>query len=908
MSDASFRDHDLQSPGRQRLEAVVDLGIAASIFVAPLFMGGRGPLGRFVFITIVCISAAAWCLRQALSQRGSWRWSGAEWLLMAGLGVLLLQLVPLPKPVLELLSPGAGKLLPLWMGANDASLAIGTWTQASLHPAATQAGLGVYVAYALLFLLAYQRLGTLEDIHRLLKLIACATCFATVVALLQFLFGNGKFLWIFEHSSRTTSDIVRGTFQNQNHLAQLLALGIGPILWWISTLASGSSASGSSASGSSASGSSGRSRSSFSSGRSRSLRSNPEFLTQALWVAFGVVIFAALLTFSRGGVIAVLLASSVALGIIVWKQLLGRRGVLAIGVVAGLMFLALGVFGYEPLARKLGTLRQSSSLEELSSGRAALWTSHTKIIPNFWPLGTGVGTHRDIYPTFLDKHFDVEFTHGESSYMQLLVETGLLGTGLVLFGLFMIFRAAIPLFTGTPPSALAAASIAVVPGLVASVLHSFGDFVWYIPACMTTTILIVAVAFRLRDLVAEEARGTTPDSASGTATNVIAVPQLGFAGATVICVALAVLATSLTYRPAKSALAWHAYRRLAREDQKVTADRTSVDRLAAMGGHLEKTISRDPSNARAHVHLAGIYLQRFDIEQLTAANPMPLSQIRDAALASQFPSRDAMNQWIDRAVGANRQWIDKALEHARQGVMLSPLQGEGYTFLASLAFLESPVEERKSAYIQQALATRPHDGRVLYVAGQEALLAGDVEQALDLWKQAFHQEKEIRDRLLRELSTIIPAGELLSRFDPDIPGCLALHWHYSARGDAAAAQETALYCIPKLEALTREQDGRRLAGTLRRLSEFYFATGAAQPGLAALQKSAEADPSHFETRQELAKQLLAASRATEALEHLQWCSLRRPDDKATQDMLARANRASVLEQAQQPPSDPAQIR
>jgi len=41
---------------------ILDLGILAVVFVAPLFMGGRGPIGKFVFISIVCLTAMAWAI------------------------------------------------------------------------------------------------------------------------------------------------------------------------------------------------------------------------------------------------------------------------------------------------------------------------------------------------------------------------------------------------------------------------------------------------------------------------------------------------------------------------------------------------------------------------------------------------------------------------------------------------------------------------------------------------------------------------------------------------------------------------------------------------------------------------------------------------------------------------------
>ena len=71
-----------------------------------------------------------------------------------------------------------------------------------------------------------------------------------VVGVAQYLFGNGKFLWIYQHPYRDTFDAVQGPFIDKNHFAHLLALGVtaidldtaaspaeprtrrGRLLWW----------------------------------------------------------------------------------------------------------------------------------------------------------------------------------------------------------------------------------------------------------------------------------------------------------------------------------------------------------------------------------------------------------------------------------------------------------------------------------------------------------------------------------------------------------------------------------------------------------------------------------------------------------------------------------------------------
>ena len=61
----------------------------------------------------------------------------------------------------------------------------------------------------------------------------------------------------------------------------------------------------------------------------------------------------------------------------------------------------------------------------------------------------------------------------------------------------------------------------------------------------------------------------------------------------------------------------------------------TASRLNAMAMHLAETLRRDPHHPRANVRMAAIYLRQFDAQQQTSENPMPLNQIRDAALASQ---------------------------------------------------------------------------------------------------------------------------------------------------------------------------------------------------------------------------------------------------------------------------------
>ncbi len=871
-----------------RLTLAVDFGLASSVLVAPLFMGGRGGVGRFVLIAIVAITVTLWCIRQCLAENAPWRRSTAEWFLLAGLGVLLLQLLPLPLGLLNSLSPSIAEVLPLWSSTGESAWHLGTWRQISLHPAATQGGLAIYLAYALLFWVTVQRLERVQDVERLLKLIAVATCWLAVLGLTQFLFSNGKFLWVFEHASRTTRDVVKGPFQNQNHLAHMLALGMGPLLWWLASLK-----------GSQPAGKRGRDRTS-SSWSQRTIGAAGQI--QALWLACGVVAFAGLLTFSRGGVLAMLLAVSIAVILLSWKKMLDRQAMMTTLGIAVVMIVALSIYGYEPLARKLGTLRESQRIDELSYGRWALWSAHLQAIPDFWLAGAGVGTHRDIYPTYLNEQFDVEFTHGESGYLQLLLETGVLGTSFVVLGLGLVFRWVYLVLRRAQDPATVACAVAILPGLVASVFHSIADFVWYIPACVTTTVLLVAAVVRLQSEIVSQTSSDASLQKHAASTSVL-LPRAAWCTLAVGGCVMGAALMSGTYPAAAAANSWNAYRRDASAASVKQATSPTSEQLATLTQHVETTVARHPQDARAHVHLAGLYLQQFDVAQQQAVNPLPLSQIRDAALASQFPSKTEQDAWLDRAVGENRHWFDRALEHARQAVRLCPLQGEGYALLASLTFLDGPQVDRKRQYLEQALKLRPYNSRVLFVAGKESALDGDIEGAMVHWKKAFHGESAVRGELIRELSTVIPPQDLIEAFAPDDTGFQALLDHYRRTGDVESGQIVAHGYIQRLTQNLRAPTQPQQAKTWERLATLHAFVGEKAEAVQAAERAVQLDSTNYSLRLQFGRLLLDAERFGEAYEQLAWCSRRRPNDTTIQRLMATAHRASLAQQPAPPSVD-----
>jgi O-antigen ligase len=864
-----------ESPLARGLMWLTDLALAAVVFFAPLFMGGRHDVGRLVYVACVSVAAVGCLGRLCLSRNARWRLSGAEPLMMAGMLLLALQLVPLPSSVLERVSPEIVRLLPAWSSHGDTSAALGTWNQLTLTPRDTQRGLVTFLAHCLLFLVVVQRIRDRSDAERLLRWLALAAIGMAVLGLAQLFFGNGKFLWVYEHPERDTFRVVRGSFSNQNHLAHFLILGLGPIFWWIQRLGPPGPAA----------------TSGFASGGSS------PYARPFLLIGAGVVLTAILLTFSRGGVVTASIACLAVMILMARCGLWKHRAWLGLGGMAAVLIAALGIYGYEPLARKMTTLRDSRTLDELCHGRNALWEAHLLAIPKFLVTGTGAGSHREIYETYMRESFDTEFTHGESGYLHLTLEMGMVGLSVALAAILLAWSWCLRVCLGPADDAFGSAAIAVMAGLLASAVHSLADFVWYIPACLSLTVILAACGCRIYQLNRFRLSLTSPDG-------IVRRPrQLACPTPVAVTVAVGVLLLSAMMIADRlpSALAaphWDAYFRLslaeqaARPEDSEASDESSV----AMLEHLRQVLTHEPHHARAHLRLAGLSLREFDRRQRQSENPMPLSQIRDAALASQFGSTEALAGWLSVVLADRRPWLDLARWHTQQALLGCPLYGAGYVYLAELGFLDGQGAEAKQAYVQQALTVQPYCGVVLLAAGDEAALAGAADEALELWKRAFHQDRRPRQEIIERLAAQVPATEFVEYFQPDTDGLARMFTYYRRQNLVAQALE-----IADAYAHALQTDAGRLQGEeasrrwMQAAAVYEFAKNPAK-FVSAARHAVLLNPNDFSHRRVLIRALVSNREYAQAVEHLQWCISRQPDDARLRDELQRVYRQHLTSQ------------
>ncbi len=334
-----------------------------------------------------------------------------------------LQLLPLPGVLLGWLSPRLHELLPLWSSDAPTAAALGRWSTVSLVPAETRSSLVVMLTYGLLFCVAVQYLRTVERVERLLRWVAWSAVVLAIVGLLQYFLGNGRYLWIYEHPYRTTHGVVLGPFANPNHFAHFLALGVGPLVWLLQ-----------------------RSIQAHREARrlaGKWLACESAAASWALWwhvFALGIVLLAGLLTYSRSGVAMMFLAAAVSAGLMYHAGLLGRRMLRVLAMIFLMIGVTLAAHGYQRDCERLGDYA-GGSLEKLikNGARSKIWRADVRALGDFWMLGSGMGSHREVYPRYFTDPRSIEFKHVENGYLQVALESGLAGLAVLLGGMLCCF-------------------------------------------------------------------------------------------------------------------------------------------------------------------------------------------------------------------------------------------------------------------------------------------------------------------------------------------------------------------------------------------------------------------------------------------------------------------------------------
>ena len=644
------------TPSEPWLVSATDVCLCVTFVLVALGFGGRSAIGQLFLVAGAVVTAGCWLLHQLTKPEAKYTWTGSEWLWVAGILVAGFQIVPLPQSWVFTVSPHMKEILPILLSSTAASPLGEGWNQLSLAPGQTASGLATFAAYGLLFLVVVQRVRTRVDVERML----CAAALASVAmggfALAQYLTSNEKFFWMIDHPFMTTSHCALGCFTNRNHLAQFLALGVGPLVWWIL-------------------------RRFHDQEQSNGNGLAPELHQMAvlsLLLGLGVAVLASLLCYSRGGLLSLGVVAGVSSG------LLCRMGLASAKIVLGLIVTAVvigGVFfvtGYEKLEDRLdGTQTKKSN-----DGRIAIWTANIDVARDFPWMGTGIGTHADAYHLHFDQGIEdsMVFTHAECGYLQVASESGFCGLFVALAFIAVSLRVCLRVLWH-PDLRCRSAAAAVLASLLGNISHAAFDFFWYTPSCMLLLAIQLAAMVRLSRSMADPAAADelpAPGLRLPRLLTVVSACGLVAAGGWMLGHKI----PSAQAEPDRMQFLCLSHHRTGQADEE------DEDLAEERGDFVIRAAKLDPADSQLQESAGLEYLRRFDARQLTSESQLAFGQIRDVVKSSEFKSAREMKDWMRVAVGDNTRLLQLAARSFRRAIQASPLRAYSYLMVAELGFLE----------------------------------------------------------------------------------------------------------------------------------------------------------------------------------------------------------------------------
>ena len=189
---------------------------------------------------------------------------------------------------------------------------------------------------------------------------------------------------------------------------------------------------------------------------------------------------------SRSGIAAFVLSMIIAGGVVGRRAGGGRSRWLALGVVAAML---LGVFALAD-ADVTGRFRSGSV-----GLRRVIWRDSAAVVRDFPLVGTGLNTFSTAMLTYQTTQRDQHFQEAHNDYLQILVESGLIGGLPAAFALVILARAIRRRFVTRQDEAMAYwLRVGATTGLVAIGLQSLVEFSLQMPGNAVFCVVLMAIA------------------------------------------------------------------------------------------------------------------------------------------------------------------------------------------------------------------------------------------------------------------------------------------------------------------------------------------------------------------------------------------------------------------------------
>ena len=383
-------------------------------------------------------------------------------------GLIALQLLPLPDALARTLSPASLQLYEKF-GSSASSL-----HSISINRYATRQELLLLLAYLSVFIVIIGHYRTKKQLRSLVKTIFFTGCFLVLFALLQKATWNGRLYWFYPidgYLLKSKLDYIWGPFIYRNNFACYLEMvvpfGLGMLIYTAPGRKS--------------------SRTALPSNRIAAFIASPNFAVFTSYFAAVLIMTAALFaTLSRGGITACVVSFVFFVWLTRKRSSLESRSLF----IAMLALVIAAVVVFAAWDRIENRFENAGYID-----RATVWKDSLGIVRDYPLFGSGLGTFESAYLRYQSKGSSALFDHAHNDYVEILTDTGVTGTALAGGAALLLFASLYRRWRAkrsTYAQCIGAGGLSAAAALAA---HSFTDFNLRLPATALLFTVVVAITY-----------------------------------------------------------------------------------------------------------------------------------------------------------------------------------------------------------------------------------------------------------------------------------------------------------------------------------------------------------------------------------------------------------------------------
>ncbi len=378
---------------------------------------------------------------------------------------VLLQTLPLPHRIVALLAPIRFETAT----APGHDYGASTWITLSVDPHETVLALTKFLAYFGSFVLAAFYFDSRKGRSSLIRALILLGIFEAAHGIVQYITGWQK---IFGYTKQNDLWDATGTYINRNHLAGLLELIIPLTLAMVFY-------------------SEDKRREGFANGRvdgSILGRRSVFYFFLAIIMGIGIIF-----SRSRGGILA--MAFSVVLMLFVGRLAAWQKGWTVAVVLVFLCLVGYGLWiGLDPVLARFEQMGHRDYIR--TEGRLTIWENTLELVHDYPLTGSGLGTFGTVFQRYQTSFVTNYVDHAHNDYLELIAETGVVGTLLLWVPILYLFLRMILSFLRDKRRYRRAVLLGCIGSTFALLIHSVTDFNLQIPANALVFAAVLGMGYK----------------------------------------------------------------------------------------------------------------------------------------------------------------------------------------------------------------------------------------------------------------------------------------------------------------------------------------------------------------------------------------------------------------------------